>query len=47
MRHKTLGILIIGTATGLLAAAPALAQQKVKIGFITTLSDPRESSAST
>src|SRR5712671_7016549 len=41
MRHKTLGILIIGTVAALLAAGPAFAQQKVKIGFITTLSGPQ------
>src|SRR5437773_6833386 len=41
MRHKTLITLIIGIAAALLAAGPALAQQKVKIGFITTLSGPQ------
>jgi hypothetical protein len=29
------------------AASPAMAQQKLKIGFITTLSGPQASSAST
>lgn len=33
--------LIAGLVAGLLAAIPALAQQKVKIGFITTLSGPQ------
>ncbi len=33
--------LVAGLLAGLLAATPALAQQKVKIGFITTLSGPQ------
>ena len=40
MRQNTLRALAFGFATALLAAAPAIAQQKVKIGFITTLSGP-------
>jgi len=40
MRLKTLGILAIGFAAGLALAGPANAQQKIKIGFITTLSGP-------
>ena len=40
MRQNTHYALIIGFATALLAAGPAIAQQKVKIGFITTLSGP-------
>src|SRR2546427_11949902 len=38
MRYKTPGIAAIGFAAALLASGPALAQQKVKSGFITTLS---------
>ena len=41
MRQNTRRALTIGFAAALLAAAPALAQQKVKIGFITTLSGPQ------
>ncbi len=41
MRDKTLRTLIVGVAAALVAAAPATAQQKVKIGFITTLSGPQ------
>ncbi|HLQ01026.1 MAG TPA: ABC transporter substrate-binding protein, partial [Burkholderiales bacterium] len=45
MRHKTLHTLIISLAAALVAAVPAIAQQmerqKVKIGFITTLSGPQ------
>src|SRR3989441_8646832 len=41
MRYKTPGIAAIGFAAALLASGPALAQQKVKIGFITTLSGPQ------
>jgi len=37
---KTLRILAIGFAAALAVAAPATAQQKIKIGFITTLSGP-------
>ena len=33
--------LVAGVVGALFAAAPALAQQKVKIGFITTLSGPQ------
>jgi branched-chain amino acid transport system substrate-binding protein len=40
MRQITHRALIIGFAAGLLAAGPAIAQQKLKIGFITTLSGP-------
>jgi len=40
MRLKTLRILAIGFAAVFAAAGPAAAQQKVKIGFITTLSGP-------
>jgi branched-chain amino acid transport system substrate-binding protein len=40
MRQNTLRALAFGFAAALLAAAPAIAQQKVKIGFITTLSGP-------
>jgi len=40
MRQNTHRALIIGFAAGLLAAGPAIAQQKLKIGFITTLSGP-------
>src|SRR6195256_1005796 len=41
MRQKTPSTVAIGFAAALLAAAPALAQQKLKIGFITTLSGPQ------
>jgi len=41
MRHKTPSTVVIGFAAVLFAAGPALAQQKVKIGFITTLSGPQ------
>src|SRR3977135_1810272 len=41
MREKTPRTVAIGFAAALLAAAPALAQQKLKIGFITTLSGPQ------
>ena len=41
MKNKTLSAVAIGFAAALLAAAPATAQQKVKIGFITTLSGPQ------
>src|SRR5438876_10668356 len=41
MRKKTLSTVAIGFAAALLAAGTALAQQKVKIGFITTLSGPQ------
>ena len=41
MRNKTISTVAIGFAAALLAAAPATAQQKVKIGFITTLSGPQ------
>src|SRR5882724_1639925 len=41
MRQKTPSTVAIGFAAALLAAGPALAQQKVKIGFITTLSGPQ------
>src|SRR5712675_1866555 len=41
MKHKTLGTGAIVFAAALLAAGPATAQQKVKIGFITTLSGPQ------
>jgi branched-chain amino acid transport system substrate-binding protein len=41
MSEKMLRILFLGIAAGLLAAGPAAAQQKVKIGFITTLSGPQ------
>jgi len=40
MRLKTLGILAIGFVAALALAGPATAQQKIKIGFITTLSGP-------
>jgi branched-chain amino acid transport system substrate-binding protein len=40
MRNKTLHCLVAAIAA-LVAAAPAAAQQKVKIGFITTLSGPQ------
>src|SRR5437879_11900440 len=38
MGNKTLSTVAIGIAAALLASGPALAQQKVKIGLITTLS---------
>jgi branched-chain amino acid transport system substrate-binding protein len=41
MRQNTHYALTIGFAAALLAAGPAVAQQKVKIGFITTLSGPQ------
>src|SRR5258706_993588 len=41
MRNKTLSAVAIGIAAALLAAGPAFAQQKLKIGFITTLSGPQ------
>src|SRR2546427_1196350 len=41
MTYKTPSIAAISIAAALLAAAPALAQQKLKIGFITTLSGPQ------
>ena len=41
MIRKPLGALVIGIAAALAAAGPAAAQQKVKIGFITTLSGPQ------
>jgi len=41
MMRKPLGALVIGVAAALAAAGPAAAQQKVKIGFITTLSGPQ------
>src|SRR5258706_4672459 len=41
MRNKTLSTVAIGIAAALLAAGPAFAQQKLKIGFITTLSGPQ------
>jgi branched-chain amino acid transport system substrate-binding protein len=41
MMDKTLRTLTMGIAAVLLAAGPAAAQQKVKIGFITTLSGPQ------
>src|SRR5258708_21521729 len=41
MRYETPGIAAIGFAAALLASGPAAAQQKVKIGFITTLSGPQ------
>src|SRR2546423_3899247 len=41
MGNKTLSTVAIGIAAALLASGPALAQQKVKIGFITTLSGPQ------
>jgi branched-chain amino acid transport system substrate-binding protein len=40
MKHKSLRALTAGIAAALLAAGPALAQQKVKIGFISTFSGP-------
>jgi branched-chain amino acid transport system substrate-binding protein len=40
MRLKTLGIVAIGFVAALVVTAPATAQQKIKIGFITTLSGP-------
>jgi branched-chain amino acid transport system substrate-binding protein len=41
MKQKYLHALGVGIAATLLAAGPAAAQQKVKIGFITTLSGPQ------
>ena len=41
MTYKTASMAAIGISAALLAAAPAPAQQKVKIGFITTLSGPQ------
>ena len=41
MMDKTLRTLTMGIAAVLLSAGPAAAQQKVKIGFITTLSGPQ------
>jgi len=41
MKNKILRALCAGIASAMLAAAPAVAQQKVKIGFITTLSGPQ------
>src|SRR5580765_292916 len=41
MKQKYLHSLTIGIALALVAAGPAFAQQKVKIGFITTLSGPQ------
>src|SRR5207248_1425560 len=41
MGNKTLSTVAIGIAAALLASGPALAQQKLKIGFITTLSGPQ------
>ena len=40
MRQKSIHALAVGVAAALLAAGPALAQQKVKIGFISTFSGP-------
>jgi branched-chain amino acid transport system substrate-binding protein len=40
MRQKSIRALAVGIAAALLAAGPALAQQKVKIGFISTFSGP-------
>jgi len=40
MKQNTHCALSVGFAVALLAAGPAIAQQKVKIGFITTLSGP-------
>jgi branched-chain amino acid transport system substrate-binding protein len=39
--HIPFRALLLGLATALFATAPALAQQKLKIGFITTLSGPQ------
>src|SRR5256885_13901288 len=41
MKYKTSSTVAIGLAAALLASGPALAQQKGKIGFITTLSGPQ------
>src|SRR5260221_2959904 len=41
MRNKTLSTVAIGIAAALLAAGPAFAQQKLKVGFITALSGPQ------
>src|SRR6266480_7551873 len=41
MRYETPGIAAISIAAALFASGPAAAQQKVKIGFITTLSGPQ------
>src|SRR5205809_8118843 len=41
MRYETPGIAAISIAAALFASGPALAQQKLKIGFITTLSGPQ------
>src|SRR5262245_47128423 len=41
MKNKILRMLRAGTASAMLMAAPAAAQQKIKIGFITTLSGPQ------
>jgi branched-chain amino acid transport system substrate-binding protein len=40
MRQKSIRALAVGIAAALLGAGPALAQQKVKIGFISTFSGP-------
>jgi len=46
--HKFIETLLAVTAAAAFAfSAPVPAQQKVKVGFITTLSGPQESSAST
>ena len=39
--HKSFRLLVAGLLAALFASAPALAQQKLKIGFITTLSGPQ------
>jgi len=41
MKQRVLHALTAGIAAALLVAGPAVAQQKVKIGFITTLSGPQ------
>jgi branched-chain amino acid transport system substrate-binding protein len=41
MRSRTARTLCAGIASAMLAAGPAVAQHKVKIGFITTLSGPQ------
>ena len=41
MKQSTLRLVIVGIAGMVLAAGQATAQQKVKIGFITTLSGPQ------
>ncbi|HVQ61614.1 MAG TPA: ABC transporter substrate-binding protein, partial [Burkholderiales bacterium] len=41
MKQKYLHALTVGVAAAMLASGPAVAQQKVKIGFITTLSGPQ------